>query len=464
MKHLLLAAASMSMICASAQNPAIHTWFTPDPAPFVHNDTVYLFTDHDEDDAQYFKMKDWQLYSTTDMVNWTYRGTPISTATFAWAKQGDNAWASQAVERDGKWYWYICAEDTTCHLHGIGVAVADSPTGPYKDALGRPLVPGAFGYIDPSVFIDDDGQAYLFWGNNGLWYARLNRDMVSLGSEVMEVPGLNDPDCFGPKVLKHDWQLNKRVMKTGYEEGPWVTKRNGLYYLAYAAGGVPEHMAYSTAENINGPWKYRGRIMDEAENSFTIHGGNINFKGRDFMFYHNGILPNGGGFRRSTSIEEFKFNPDGSMPFMPFTREGVRTPAGTLDPYSRVEAETMASGFGLKTDRNAGDEHYLTSINNGDWLGLRAVDFGKKTPVKFVASIGSAKAKGCIQFRLDTLNGPVIASIEIDPAKDGGAMHEVSAPFTAPKDKSVEGLHDLYILFSGEEGEMFDFEIGRAHV
>ncbi|MDE5668229.1 MAG: family 43 glycosylhydrolase, partial [Duncaniella sp.] len=264
MKHLLLAAASMSMMCVSAQNPVIHTWFTPDPAPYVHNDTVYLFTDHDEDDAQYFKMKDWQLYSTTDMVNWTYRGTPISTATFAWAKQGDNAWASQAVERDGKWYWYICAEDTTCHLHGIGVAVADSPTGPYKDALGKPLVPGAFGYIDPSVFIDDDGQAYLFWGNNGLWYARLNRDMVSLGSEVMEVPGLNDPDCFGPKVLKQDWQLNKRVMKTGYEEGPWVTKRNGIYYLAYAAGGVPEHMDYSTADNINGPWKYRGRIMDEA--------------------------------------------------------------------------------------------------------------------------------------------------------------------------------------------------------
>ena len=128
-----------SLFRLSGQNPIIQTCYTPDPAPYVHGDTVYLFTDHDEDDAQYFKMKDWLLFSTTDMVNWTFRGVPLSTATFKWAKQGDNAWASQAIERDGKWYWYVAAEDTTKHLHGIGVAVADRPEGPYKDAIGKPL-------------------------------------------------------------------------------------------------------------------------------------------------------------------------------------------------------------------------------------------------------------------------------------------------------------------------------------
>ena len=331
----------MSHVC-QAQNPIVQTWFTPDPAPMVHNDTVYLFTDHDEDDAQYFKMKDWQLYSTTDMVNWTYRGTPISTETFQWAMQGDNAWASQAIERDGKWYWYICANDTIKKLHGIGVAVADRPEGPYSDPLKKPLVPGAFGYIDPSVFIDDDGQAYLFWGNNGLWYAKLNKDMISLGSEVIPVKELNDSIAFGPLVMKRDYQLNKRMLKTNYEEGPWVFKRNGLYYMVYAAGGVPEHMAYSTAKSIHGPWKYQGRIMNEAANSFTIHGGSIEYHNRHFMFYHNGALPNGGGFRRSTCIEEFKFGEDGKIPFIPFTKEGVRTPVRNLNPYQRVEAETMA--------------------------------------------------------------------------------------------------------------------------
>ena len=148
-------------LCAKAQNPIIQTSFTPDPAPFVHNDTVYLFTGHDEDDAQYFKMKEWLLYSTTDMVNWTYRGTPLSTEQFKWAKQGDNAWAAQATERNGRWYWYICAEDTTRHLHGVSVAVADHPEGPYADPLGRPLIGGDWGYIDPSIFIDDDQQADL---------------------------------------------------------------------------------------------------------------------------------------------------------------------------------------------------------------------------------------------------------------------------------------------------------------
>lgn len=434
-----------------AQNPVVQTSYTPDPAPFVYRDTVFLFTDHDEDDAQYFKMKDWQLYSTTDMVNWTYRGTPMSTATFQWAKQGDNAWAAQAVERNGKWYWYICAEDTTKHLHGIGVGVADSPTGPYTDPLKRPLIPGDWGYIDPSVFIDDDGQAYLFWGNNGLWYARLNEDMISLGSEVIKV-NTEDTDAFGPLVMKHDYQLNKRIPKTNYEEGPWVFKRNGIYYLVYAAGGVPEHMAYSTAKNINGPWKYQGRIMNEAENSFTIHGGSIEFKGRNFMFYHNGLLPNGGGFRRSTAIEEFTFGENGEIPFIPFTKEGVRTPTANLNPYQRVEAETMAFGYGLKTDRQPGNNHYLTSIHNGDWLRLRAVDFKNGEANHVVASLPKVRAGGTIEFYVDNLGGKPIAILPVAPTD------KKQQEWQADIQKKVTGIHDLYLLFRGGDDELFDFD------
>ena len=459
MKKILFATLAMaSMSGAFAQNPIISTWFTPDPAPYVHNDKLYLFVDHDEDDAQYFKMKDWMLYSTTDMVNWTYRGTPISTATFGWATQGDKAWASQAIERNGKWYWYICAQDAKSGMDAIGVAVADSPSGPYKDPLGKPLSAPGFGYIDPSVFIDDDGQAYLFWGNNGLWYARLNDDMVSFDGDVIEVTSLNDENAFGPLVMKQDYRLNKRMLKTNYEEGPWVFKRNGTYYLVYAAGGVPEHMAYSTSDNINGPWKYGGRIMDEAEKSFTIHGGSVNFKGRDFMFYHNGMLPNGDGFRRASCVEEFKFNDDGSIPHIPFTRHGVATPAGTLDPYKRVEAETMASGFGLKTDRKAGDDHYLTSINNGDWLRLRAVDFGDRVPRHFKACVGTAKEGSAIQLRLDALSGPVIATVNIVPTGGVDKYQLQSAEIVLPKGVDLSGVHDVYMLFQGGEGELFDFD------
>lgn len=454
---IVFCSVTLPQVCP-AQNPVIHTWFTPDPAPTVYKDTVFLFVDHDEDDAQYFKMKDWQLYSTTDMVNWTYRGTPISTATFQWAVQGDNAWASQAVERNGKWYWYTCAKEPATRLHGIGVAVADSPAGPYADPLGKPLVPSAFGYIDPSVFIDDDGQAYLFWGNNGLWYAKLNEDMISLGSEVIAVEGLEDPAAFGPMVMKRDHKDGRKKMMSNYEEGPWVFKRNGLYYLIYAAGGVPEHMAYSTSKSISGPWKYQGRIMNEAQNSFTIHGGSIEFKGRNFMFYHNGQLPNGGGFRRSTCIEEFTFGEDGKIPFIPFTREGVRTPTGNLNPYQRVEAETMASGFGLKTDRKPGTQHYITSIHNGDWLKLRAVDFGKDGAARFSACVASGTASGSIELRMDALGGPVIGELEVSPTGGTEKWQLQSTDVKPVKGETIKGVHDLYLLFKGGEGELFNVD------
>ncbi len=453
-KQFFIAGLLLAGITASAQNPIIQTNYTPDPAPYVHNDTVYLFVDHDEDDAQYFKMKDWQLYSTTDMVNWTYRGTPISTATFQWAKQGDNAWASQAIERNGKWYWYICAEDTTKGLHGIGVAVADSPEGPYVDPLKRPLVPGDWGFIDPSVFIDDDGQAYVFWGNNGCWYAPLNEDMISLAGEVKSVPGLNDPDAFGPQRMKFDYQVNKEVIKTNYEEGPWVFKRNGVYFMVYAAGGVPEHMAYSTAPTIHGPWKYGGRILDEAENSFTIHGGSIEYHGRNFIFYHNGILPNGGGFRRASCVEEFKWTEDGKIPLIPFTKEGVRTPVRNLNPYQRVEAETMAFSYGLKTDRNDGTHHYLTNVHNGDWMKVRSVDFGEAGAKRFMATVAAIEPGGSIEIRLDKLDGRVIGELKVAITGSKTQWREQVLELR----RAVKGVHDIYFLFKGMDEELFRFD------
>ena len=445
-KYLLLAMALLPVLCR-AQNPIISTAYTPDPAPYVHGDKLYLFVDHDEDDATYFKMKDWMLYSTEDMVNWTYMGTPISTATFEWAFQGDRAWASQAVERNGKWYWYVCLTEAATRADALAVAVADSPQGPYVDAIGGPLATG-FSFIDPTVFIDNDGQAYLFWGNKGCWYGKLADDMVSFVDGYKEVPGFHDPACFGPESLKMNWAKGKEEMMVGYEEGPWVSRRGDLYYISYPAGGVPEHMAYSTAPSIDGPWTYRGRIMDEAVNSFTIHGGEVTFKGHNYMFYHNGILPNGGGFHRSACVEEFQYNADGSIPFIPFTTEGVK-PLGTLDPYQTVQAETMSSSWGVKTDRLPGERHYVTSIHNGDWIKLREVDFGSEEPVMVSMEMLNFKHAGVLEFYLDELGGSPIASIDVI---DDNMMK------TAPVKPGVTGVHDLYLLFRGGDEELFDLD------
>lgn len=442
---ILLALVLSAGLCA-AQNPIITTAYTPDPAPFVYGDRLYMFTGHDEDDATYFKMKDWMLYSTEDMVNWTYLGTPISTATFDWAYQGDRAWAAQAVERDGKWYWYVCLTEAATNADALAVAVADHPQGPYKDAIGGPLATG-WSFIDPTVFIDNDGSAYLFWGNKGCWYGKLGKDMVSFENGYKEVPGFRDPKCFGPESMKMNWSKGHEEMMVGYEEGPWVSRRGDIYYITYPAGGVPEHMAYSTAPSIDGPWTYRGRIMDEAENAFTIHGGEVEFKGRNYMFYHNGALPNGGGFHRSACVEEFTYNEDGTIPFIPFTKHGPR-PVGTLNPYNRVEAETMAWSWGVKTDRQAGFDHYVTQIHNGDWIKVREVDFGQDGPSEIEIQTLKFNTPAVVEFYIDSLGGDPFASFDV---RASGAMKTSLA-------RPVTGRHDVYILFRGDDEQFFDFD------
>ena len=447
---LLLGLAAAAAV--QAQNPIISTIFTPDPAPFVYGDKVYLFCDHDEDGRNRdFNMKDWLLFSTEDMVNWTYEGTQVTTATFPWARQGQRAWASQGVERNGKWYWYVC-----CNKAGGGdvlaVATADSPTGPWKDAIGGPLCEG-FGFIDPTVFVDDNGKAYLFWGNKGLWYGELNDDMISFKDGFKEVPGYHDPKCFGELQSKMNWAHGKEEMMTQYEEGPWLMKRNGTYYLSYPAGGVPEHMAYSTAPTIDGPWTYRGRIMDEAS-SFTIHGGNIEFKGRSFMFYHNGDLPGGGGYNRSAAVEEFKWNDDGSFPFIPFTKEGVKTPIKNLDPYSRVEAETQAQSSGLKVDHRAGTDHFVTDIDDGDWIRVRSVDFKDCGQKAVVAIVGAQKGNGTIEFYIDNMEGEPFCKVPVN--RDNAGFR--TAAFTYLIDTDVKGVHDVYLVFRCETPKPFELD------
>lgn len=455
MKRTLTFLLSAAAICmnANAQNPIITGMFAPDPAPYVHDGKVYLFVDHDEPDATFYYMKDWHVFSTEDMVNWTHLGAQVTTANFEWAVQGDNAWASQAVEVGGKWYWYLSIIEKESRAQTIAVAVADNPMGPWKDAIGGPLAKGEGSFIDPTVFIDDDGRAYLFWGNKGCWYGELNPDMISFKDGFKEVPGFHDPECFGPAVMKMNWSKGEMEMMVGYEEGPWVCKRNGIYYMSYPSGGVPEHMAYSTAPTINGPWKYGGKIMDVAPNSFTIHGGNINFKGHDYMFYHSGMLQNGNSYRRSACVEEFSFNPDGSIPFIPATEHGV-SPVGTLNPYRRVEAETMAQSYGVKNDRLAGSRHYITSIHTGDWICVREVDFGNEKPVQLTAEVLNVKNPGRAEFYLDTL---YIQEKRVRPIATVNVEKGSSVISTQVRGE-VSGKHNVYILFRGGDEELFDFD------
>ncbi len=185
----------------------------------------------------------------------------------------------------------------------IGVAVSDSPTGPFADALNAPLITSDCGDIDPTVFIDDDDQAYLYWGNPQLCYVKLNNDMTSYSGGVTKVD--MNTGSFGVR--------GDSERPTSYEEGPWFYKRDGGYYLVYPGGPLPEHIAYATSTGPTGPWVYQDVIMPAEGASFTNHPGVVDFGGKSLFFYHNGALPGGGGYKRSVSVEEFTYGAGGSI-------------------------------------------------------------------------------------------------------------------------------------------------------
>ena len=465
-KSAAIAALMLLATGAKAQNPFVQTWCTSDPAPMVHNGTMYVYTGHDEDGADFFWMQEWRVYSTQDMVNWQDHGSPLALETFSWAD--DRAWAGQTIERDGKFYWYICAHSKISNGMAIGVAVSDSPTGPFKDALGKPLFEnGSWDHIDPTVMIDDDGQAWLMWGNPQCYYLKLNRDMISYEGELGKLPMTEE--AFGGPMMKE--REKGKTYKDSYVEGPWLTKRNGTYQLLYAAGGVPEHISYSTAPSPLGPWKYAGEIMPLCDtNSFTNHCGVADYKGHSYFFYHTGKLPNGGGFGRSVAVEEFKYNADGSFPKIMPTDAGVK-PVGVFNPYRKVEAETMAFSKGVKTEQNDEVGVYVSDIHNGDYIKLQNVAFANKYPRTFTARVASGLRGGRIEIHLDSIGGRCLGTLNV-PGTGGwekwqtitvdldySTITDIDAPTRTISGLNLPATADVYLVFKGRKGpKLFNFD------
>ena len=462
----LAATLLLTTTSAMAQNPFVQTWCTSDPAPMVHNGTMYVYTGHDEDGADFFWMQEWRVYSTQDMVNWQDHGSPLALESFSWAD--DRAWAGQTIERDGKFYWYICAHSKLSNGMAIGVAVSDSPTGPFKDALGKPLFEnGSWDHIDPTVMIDDDGQAWLMWGNPQCYYLKLNRDMISYSGELGKLPMTEE--AFGGPMMKE--REKGKTYKDSYVEGPWLTKRNGTYQLLYAAGGVPEHISYSTAPSPLGPWKYAGEIMPLCDtNSFTNHCGVADFKGHSYFFYHTGKLPNGGGFGRSVAVEEFKYNADGSFPKIMPTDAGVK-PVAVFNPYRKVEAETMAFSKGVKTEQNDEVGVYVSDIHNGDYIKLQNVAFANKYPRTFTARVASGLRGGQIEIHLDSIGGRCLGTLNV-PGTGGwekwqtitvdldySTLTDIDAPTRTISGLNLPATADVYLVFKGRKGpKLFNFD------
>lgn len=433
-KILLLCSGCGLLNClnVNAQRPIIQTKYTADPAPMVYNDTVFLYTTHDEDDAEGFKMQDWLLYTSTDMVNWTDHGVVASLKSFDWVKRDNGAWAEQVVERNGKFYMYC-----PIHGNGIGVLVSDSPYGPFKDPLGKPLVwqKEHWDDIDPTVFIDEDGQAYMYWGNPNCYYVKLNEDMISYSGDIVKLK----------ETPEH------------YQEGPWFYKRNGHYYLAFASTCCPEGIGYAMSDSPTGPWKTKGYIMRPTERTRGNHPGIMDYKGKSYVFGLNYDLlkleTNTHYELRSVSVAEMHYNEDGTIQEVPYWADTKLEQIGTFNPFRKVEAETMAWGYGLKTAPNADKSLSVVDVNNGEYICVRGVNFGKNKARRFEVSALPLEG-GNLKIRLDAPDGKIVGNVNIPQGNETSKYELYSCEVNA-----VSGIHDLYLSFEGENNkDLFELD------
>lgn len=306
-----------------------------DPAALVVGDTVYLYTGHDTSTGDNYVIPEWQCYSTKDMKNWTYEGVILKCSDIGWA-DNNSAWAAQMTvhydKEAGKdmYYLYYCSWDNTDNgKQSIGVAVSDSPTGPFED-IGHSLVKGSltenesstWNDIDPTVWIETDEagqeQRYLAWGNGKYYVCQLNEDMVSV------------KDLDGNGIIEFGKDVLEKTPPKSFTEAPWIYRQKdeegnyfGKYYLFYAYGWR-EQMAYATTDDlINGEWEFGDIIMEPTATSNTNHMSIIDFNGKTYFIYHNGSLPGGSGYRRVACITEFSINSDGTIDYIDETATGI---------------------------------------------------------------------------------------------------------------------------------------------
>lgn len=348
-----------------------------DPAAFVEGDTVYLYVGHDTSANEGYCMPEWACYSSKNMTDWTYEGVVLRATDISWRNDDASAWASQAVKYGDKYYLYFCTWDSTSGIRqSIGVAVSDSPKGPFKD-IGKPLVKGTdtepessgWNDIDPTVWIETDENGtehrYLAWGNGKLYMCELNEDMVSVKSGTLKEHGI----AFSGT--------------NAFTEAPWLYRRQdadgnyyGQYYLFYAQN-FREEMAYAVTDDIDsGRWIYKGRLMPPTATSNTNHPSVIDFKGKTYFIYHNGALPHGSGFRRSVCIEELVFNEDGTIDPIKETSTGLTGTAVTICAhtgqylsYDRFENPLWDSAYpiirSVKASNGADDFEFEWEITKG---------------------------------------------------------------------------------------------------
>ncbi len=436
---ILLACLLATPALLRADYPIASHRYIADPAVLVHDGRVYLYGSNDDENVSddSYLMASFVCISSADLKNWTDHGVVFRVPRDAsWASR---SWAPSVVEKNGTVYLYFANGASN-----IGVATADNPLGPFTDPRGSSLIngatPGASGpnmwLFDPYCFIDDDGQAYLYFGGNG----EANTRVIKLADDLISTSGTAAPVA---------------AKAPGFFEASWMNKRNGVYYFSYStntANGL--RIDYMTSDNPTTGFTYGGVVGGQPPlNNNNNHHGIFEFKGNWYHAYHNRVVAfEAGGptaYKRNLAMEPLFFNPDNSIQQISYTRDGI-TQVAPLNPFNRVQAETFHAQSGIETDVCVEGGMAVTDITNGDYLSLRGVNLASGI-VNLKARVAGAPG-GNIEVRLDSVDGPLIATITVP---DTGGLEAWTTVSTPIDDDSLGGVHDLFFVFSGGAADEF---------
>ena len=460
-------------------NPLMTQRFGADPYAMVYKDRVYIYMTADafEYDSvksvkenTYSKIHQINVISTDDMVNFTDHGSVNAASGEGVAKWARNSWAPAAAwkEIDGKDQFFLYFADAG---GGIGVLQADSPTGPFRDPLGKGLITretpncaDVLWLFDPAVLMDDDGRAYLYFGGGvpeGKVAAPGTGRVVELGADMISIVG--EPQTIDVPYLFEDSGIHKAGSKYYYTYCTnWQVDEAGTEQYGFHSGEI----ACLVSDTPMGPFVYQETILRNPGSVFGLSGNNhhcvFNFQDQWYIAYHTRVLEKAMGVEkgyRCTHIDAFEMQADGTIGEIRQTLSG-RKQIRYVDAYQRNPAACFAVMAGVdtaaedRTDENAGGiDMVLTDIGSGDFIKVAGVDFAEGSPKLFAAALRCAEnrtAEGAIQVRIDGLDGAVLAELRIGELTDEQEFAECETQLLT----SAEGVHDLYLIFDGEGFEV----------
>ena len=464
MKRYLLSLLLGVPLLSSAQNPVIRDQFSADPTARVFNNKVYLYPSHDimppaGQRQDWFCMEDYHVFSSENLTDWTDHGVIVTQNKVPWVRPDSySMWAPDCVERNGKYYFYFPSAPKDGRGFGIGVAIADSPEGPFVPEPEN--IKGISG-IDPCVLQASDGNAYIFWGAGRC--AKLKPNMKELADDTPKEKvkfGDHEFEMYGVNCLKD--------LPNRQAEGPFAFEYNGNYYLTYPyVRENTEVLGYAMSKNPMGPYEYKGLIMAEQPNGcWTNHHSIVNYKGQWYLFYHHNYLSPRDDKRRSVCIEELYFNPDGTIQEVTQTMRGVGINKATekieVDRYSGASSDVMTE---LIDTVNTFRGYEAILPNKGSWIRYNDIDFSCLNDAYILIS-ARASENTSFYVREKTADGKILAKIDmtVKPETPAGAPAMFRRDFsnqwltmTSPLAFVPKGVSDLVITSEGEAGVSIDW-------